>query len=139
MGSSSEVILYVGERKYINLRQFGLEMEEKTLKKVSLLVAVLGLLGLWLIASEVDFSFVESIEGIPDGDEVLVKGFVSRVSDVEKVMFLEVENQKVEETTIVLFKDSEIFLEEGDYVEVTGTVEDYEGKKEVIANKVVKK
>jgi len=38
-----------------------------------------------------------------------------------------------------LFKDSEIFLEEGDYVEVTGTVEDYNGKKEVIANKVVKK
>ena len=114
-------------------------MEENTLKKVSLLVAVLGLLGLWLIASEVDLGVVESIEGVPAGDEVLVKGFVSRVSDVEKVMFLEVENQKVEETTIVLFKDSEIFLEEGDYVEVTGTVEDYNGKKEVIANKVVKK
>ncbi|MBT4650998.1 hypothetical protein HOC13_00565 [Candidatus Woesearchaeota archaeon] len=114
-------------------------MEENTLKKVSLLVAVLGLLGLWLIASEVDLGVVESIEGVPEGDEVLVKGFVSRVSDVEKVMFLEVENQKVEETTIVLFKDSEIFLEEGDYVEVTGTVEDYNGKKEVIANKVVKK
>jgi len=27
----------------------------------------------------------------------------------------------------------------GDYVEVSGTVEDYEGKKEIIGNKVVKK
>ena len=40
---------------------------------------------------------------------------------------------------MVLFKESNLNLQQGDYVEITGTVEDYEGQKEIIGSKVVKK
>ncbi len=121
------------------MRNSSQNMEEKTLLKVSLIVVLLGITALYLVSSKIDLNVIESLDGIEEEAEVKISGVLGRVTETDKVIFLEIFNQKIEETEVVLFKDGEIDLSEGDYVEISGTVEDYLGKKEVIGNKVVKK
>jgi len=114
-------------------------MNEKTILQISLVVGIVGIIGLFIVSSGIKLDPVVSLEGIPEEEVVVVKGVVGRVSDTEKVTFVEVQNEKIEKIDVVVFKDAPLVLREGDYVEITGTVEDYLGKKEVIGNKVVKK
>jgi len=114
-------------------------MEDKTLLKVCLMIGLLGVLLLYFISSGIDLGAVEGLEEAEEDEEVKVKGVLGRVTEKEKVVFLEILNEKVEKVKIVLFKDGEVGLKEGDYVEVVGTVEEYLGEKELIGNKVVKK
>ncbi|MBR9683239.1 hypothetical protein GOV03_01745 [Candidatus Woesearchaeota archaeon] len=114
-------------------------MEEKTLLKVSLIVGLLGLVALYFISSGIDLESIKSIGDIDEEEEVKLSGRVGKVSENGAVVFLEILNEKIEETKVVLFKDGGIDLIEGDYVEILGTVEVYEGEKEIIGNKVIKK
>jgi len=52
------------------------------------------------------------------------------------VAFLDVAQEEVKSVTVVLFKDSDIEISEGDIVEVEGSIEDYLGKREIIGNRV---
>lgn len=114
-------------------------MEEKTLLKVSLIVALLGIVVLYFISSGISLDIIEGMDGVKEEEEVKIAGVVGKVVEGDNVVFLEVLNKKVEKIKVVLFKDGGVSLAEGDYVEILGTVEDYLGEKEVIGNKVVKK
>ena len=114
-------------------------MNEKTLLKVSVVIALLGLSFLFLYSEEVDLKSVERIDSAIPEETVELKGTVNRVSVSDKVIFLEIEGERVEKTDVILFTDQDIFIKDGDYVEISGTVEEYEGKKEVIANSIVLK
>lgn len=113
-------------------------MKERNLFKISLVGSILGIVILWLAASQIELSesMISQIDGVPEGDEVLVKGVVTKVTDTEKVAFLDISQEEIKSVTVVLFKDEDVDLAEGDYVEIEGTVEDYEGEREIIANKV---
>tara|TARA_Y100000310_G_C20638248_1_gene792413 strand:- start:307 stop:651 length:345 start_codon:yes stop_codon:yes gene_type:complete len=114
-------------------------MQEKTLLKLALVVSLGGILLLYFLSSGIDLEAVPGIEEVEENTEVKVVGKLGKVKELDNVAFLEIWREKIMKTTVVLFKDSNISLKKGDYVEITGTVEDYEGKKEVIGNKVVKK
>ena len=79
---------------------------------------------------------ISKIDDLPEGETVFVKGVVQRVTNIEKVAFLEVAQEEVKTMTVVLFKNKDVILSPGDYVLIEGTTEDYEGKKEIIGNKV---
>lgn len=112
-------------------------MKEATILRVSLIVSLLGIGLLFLYMEEVDIPTVAQLEGMEE-ETVVVKGTVTRASQHENVLFLEVEGTKVEPIKVILFTDG-VYVSEGDSVEITGTVEEYEGKKEIIASSVVKK
>ncbi len=114
-------------------------MEEKTLLKVSLIVGIVGLFLLYFISSEITLDTIPNINGIPEEEIVKISGVVGKVTNSDKVAFLEVLNEKIEKTKVILFKDSNISLNAGDYIEISGTVEDYLGEKEIIGSKVIKK
>ncbi len=114
-------------------------MQEKTLYLISVMVILLGLPFLFFYADEADLPSVARIDSELPEEKVRVSGRITRLSDHDKVIFLELQGERIETMEIVLFKEEEIFLHEGDYVEVSGTVEEYRGKKEVIADKVVLK
>lgn len=113
--------------------------DEGLLLKASIVCTVVGLIVLYLIAGrmEADETSINKItNGLADGS-VVVKGKVNRISDNENVMIIELE--KNEKISVVMFKKnypSQINLAEGDLVEVTGKVEDYNGEKEIIAENV---
>lgn len=113
-------------------------MKEKTLLKIALICSLVGIIILFIVSDnlviqEIDISKLNEVEL-----ETTVKiiGRIEKVSDTDKLMFLTIGQEKVETVSVLLFKDSDISLKQGDYVEITGTIEDYEGEREVIANKV---
>ena len=113
-------------------------MKEKTLFKLALICSIVGLCVLFFISDSIVVNEIDvgKINFDNIGREVRVIGKIGRVSDTEKVMFLEVSQEKIEDVTVVLFKDSEIELKEGDYVELIGTLDEYNGEINIIANAV---
>ena len=114
-------------------------MEEKNLFRVSVAIAVLGLLFLFFYAEEVDIRSVEQLDTALPQEQVLVQGLVTKIGGNDKVLFLEIAGERVEKVEVIVFKDEDMYLQEGDYVEITGTVEEYQGKKEVVTSTVVKR
>lgn len=105
---------------------------------ISLAGAVVGIVILYFVSSglEIKESLINQLDSVPDGDEVLVRGVVKAVTNKDKVAFLEVAQEEVKTVSVVLFKDDNISLAVGDYVEVEGTTETYLGKKEIIGSRV---
>ena len=114
-------------------------MEEKTLLSASLIMVLLGLTFLYFYAEEVQIRAAQQLGNLPPEEEVRLQGVISRVSQQDRVAFIELQGERVETIDVFLFADEDVYLQEGDYVEITGTVEEYQGKKEVIASKIVKK
>ncbi len=108
------------------------------LLRIALLGSVIGVALLFLLASqlEVDAEVISRVDELPEGEEVEVTGKVVRATDRDKVMFLEIAEQRVEKVTVVLFKSGKIVVNEGDVVTVTGSLDEYEGKKQIIGNRV---
>ncbi len=114
-------------------------MQEKTLFKVSFLLALLGLAFLFFYAEEVDLKVMENLDNSLPDETVKVRGTIQSLNKQEKVLFLNLEAERLEMMDIIVFPEEELFLQEGDYVEITGTVEEYKGKREVIASTIIKK
>lgn len=114
-------------------------MQEKTLLKIALLMALLGLVILYFYSTELDLKAIENLNTASLEQEIKIRGIVQRLSFQDKVIFFTVSGQRTETLDVVVFEDEPLFLKEGDLVEVTGILEEYQGKKEVIASSVVLK
>ena len=110
-------------------------MDEKKLYFISIVVTILGLAFLYFYAEEVDLE-VKELDAIKPNEFIKLQGVLTRVEAKDRVIFLQLQGEKVITTDVILFTSEELFLKPGDYVEVEGMVEEYQGKKEVIANKV---
>ena len=113
-------------------------MQESTIFKISLITTIVGLTFLLFYADQVETPIVDLNEAKLD-DEVKVRGEITSLRSHENTYFLEVAGERIENVDVILFSDEEIFLQKGNYVELTGVVEEYKGKKEVIADKVILK
>jgi len=113
-------------------------MKEKTLLKIALSCSVVGLVVLFFISDNISVDTVDigKIEDEEIGKIVKITGLVIRVNNMEKVMFIQVGQETVEKVDVVLFKDYDFDLSEGSYVEIIGEIEEYKGKKEIIANRI---
>ena len=112
-------------------------MQEKTLIRLSLIITVLGLSFLLVYGQSLDLEATADLETSIAAEKVAMKGTVKNLKVTDKAVFFELEGEKIVSTDIILFPESSIYLREGDHVELTGQVEDYKGKKELIAEKVV--
>jgi len=113
-------------------------MQEKTLLKIALIVTLLGLLILYLISDNIEIK-EKNIEKITleNKDEfVKLRGIVSKVIDTEKVTIMEI--TQPQEITVVLFKNENktMPIQKGNEVEIFGKVDEYEGKLEIIADRL---
>jgi len=87
--------------------------------------------------NEVELERIQSLEDVPLDEEVKIAGMVTKLTKKDKVVFLTVEGLKTETMDIIFFPKEDIFINLGDHVTVEGTVEEYQGKKEVVGNKLV--
>lgn len=112
-------------------------MKEKTLLKTALICSIVGITVLFFVSGGIPIS-EKSINSInkEDLDEVVkVKGSVTNIINTTKVTIIEV--TQPESMSIILFNDKDrIDLQDGDYVEVIGKVQEYNGKMEVIGQRV---
>lgn len=111
-------------------------INEKNLLYTSIAVSIIGLAILFFYAEEINLVPTGSIDEIMIEEEVSVYGEVSSVSQYDTVTFIEINNQVTEITKVILFQDKDLTLEEGNIIEVSGTVEEYEGELEIIANSI---
>ena len=113
-------------------------MQERKMLKVSVVMTVIGLIFLYFYAQEVDLKEVQKVdEGMVD-ETIKLFGQIKKINIAEKATFIELTNvEKIGDTKVVLFSEEELFLKEGDYVEISGKVEEYNNQQEIIANKIV--
>lgn len=112
-------------------------MKETTLLKIALICSLAGLIALYFISAKIevkDYNPSELNKNV--GDDVKLSGIITKISDKGNVVFIDVKQEYP--VTIVLFTDDgSLKLKNGDNVEVTGKVQDYKGKNEIIANKIM--
>ena len=111
-------------------------MKETTLLKIALICSLVGLIVLYFISTKIELKdYKPNILNRNVGDDVKLTGIVGKITDKGDVVFIEVSQQNP--VTVVLFtKEDNIKLKNGDDVEVIGKVQDYNGKKEIIADKI---
>jgi hypothetical protein len=90
-------------------------MQEKTLLKISLICAILGILALFLLSQ----NSKPSVSPIMEEDKnYVVKGTIGRITQLDEVTFIDL--NKEDRLNVVLFKDYPVDLNKGDFVEITG-------------------
>lgn len=111
-------------------------MKETTLLKIALICSLVGLIALYFISTKIEVKdYKPNILNKNIGEDVKLIGTVTKVSDAGSVVFIEVNQQSP--MTVVLFTDDDnLKLNSGDNVEVIGEVQEYNGKNEIIAQKI---
>ena len=112
-------------------------MKEKQILKISLIGAVIGILVLFFLSEhvlKVDEIAIDRLDEFNVGTDVKIKGFVENIKDLDKIAILDVAQLK--SVTVVLFKSGNLTIKEGDYVEIKGEIEEYNGKLELIGNEI---
>ena len=111
-------------------------MKESTLLKIALICSLAGLVALYFISAKIEIRDYKPSELSKNvGDDVKLDGIVTKISDKGNVVFVDLQNQNY--VTVVLFtNDDNLNLKNGDNVEVIGKVQEYNGKSEIIAQKV---
>ncbi len=104
-----------------------------------MMVIIIGVIFLFFYSETIDLKPNPNLKEINSGEQIKLKGTISKIIQKDKVAFIELEGERVEKTKVILFPDQEIFLKAGDSIEISGTVEEYNNQKEVIGNKVVLK
>lgn len=109
-------------------------MKSNTLLKIAFIGSLISLIILYFISQyiTVDEASIEKITKGSVGEVVRVSGVVKSINALESVTFLTIE--KPEEVKVIVFKN--LGVKQGDYVEVIGEIEEYEGEREVIGNAV---
>ena len=111
-------------------------MKETTLLKTALICSLAGLVILYFISTKIeikDYSPSKLNKNI--GDDVKLKGTVTKITDKGNVVFIEV-NQQSQINVVLFTAENNLKLKEGDNVEVIGKVQEYNGKNEIIAENV---
>ena len=113
-------------------------MKEKKLLKIALICSLIGLFILFIFSDNISISEkdISKIQDEDISDSVRIIGTVNRVSNSDKVAFLELSQERIDTITVVLFKDKNISLMPGMRVEIVGSIEDYNVEKEIIGNRV---
>lgn len=109
-------------------------MKENTLLKIALACSLAGLVALFFISSKIELKEYRPSLNKNIGDDVKLKGTVAKITDRGDVVFIDVTHQSP--VNVVLFTDKDLTLKAGDIVEVEGNVQEYNGKDEVIAQKI---
>ena len=111
-------------------------MKETTLLKVALICTLIGLFILYFVSTKIEVNEYRANALNKDiGEDVKLTGTVTKINDKGNVVFIDVNQQNP--ITVVLFTDDDnLKLNNGDNIEVVGEVQEYNGKNEIIAQKM---
>ena len=113
-------------------------MKESTLLKISLICSILGILVLLVISNnlEVDEKTISELDESDIGSSVRLDGIVTNFQNRGAVILIDI--AQLEEMQVVIF-NANLTLNKGDYIEVIGKIDEYEGNQQLIADKIVLK
>jgi len=113
-------------------------MKEKTLLKIALISSLIGILLLLFISTrlKINEKSISKIDEKDMGYNVMVNGIVSDVQNRGSVILIEVAD--LEKIDVVIF-NANLTLNKGDLIEVSGKLDEYEGKQQLVADKIILK
>jgi hypothetical protein len=109
-------------------------MKEKTLLKIAVIGSLVGIFLLYLISEniKIDQTSVSNIEQENIGTDILLKAQVSDVYNQEGFSIITVIQPK--EVQIIAYDN--VSLKIGQEIEVIGEIDEYEGEKQIVANRI---
>ena len=111
-------------------------MKETTLLKVALICSLVGLAALFFISQKVELKdYRPQLPGRNIGDDVKLSGKIIKISDSGNAVFMEL-SQECHVSVVVFANSKPANLNKDDFVEVSGKVQEYNGKEEIIAEKI---
>ena len=111
-------------------------MKETTLLKIALICSLIGLIVLYFISLKIEIrDYKPNILNRNVGDDVKLQGTISKINDKGNVVFIEL-GQQIPVSFVVFNNNNAIKLKNNDSVEVIGKVKEYNGKNEIIAQKI---
>ena len=111
-------------------------MEESRLLKIALSFSLFGLVVLFFLTNnpKIEESKPEELINLEEDTIVRLRGVITDIEDSGKVMNINIaQPQKIQ---VMLFKEANLSLQKGDFVEVKGELREYNGKKEIIATQL---
>ena len=110
-------------------------MNQPQLEKIALVIAIAGLLFLYVIANDITPNVLP--ETAPDlSKSTTLNGIVTEIHTSQKAIFLTVDAQRTDQTKVIIFSDEPLNIKNGDHVEIQGTTQTQNGEEEVIASNV---
>ena len=110
-------------------------MKETLLLKIALICSLAGLVGLYFISAKIEIKDYKPSEISKNaGDDVRLIGKVSKITSRGNITFIDVNQETL--VNVVVFDENNIELKKEDTVEVIGKVQYYNGKEEIIAQKI---
>jgi DNA/RNA endonuclease YhcR with UshA esterase domain len=113
-------------------------MQESTLLKIAVVSSIVGLILLFVIStfSSVDSVDINKVTALDVDKTVKITGLVSKVMPRGTITYLDItQHNKMP----VLIFDTNLTINTGDEVEVTGKVQEYNGGVEIIADRIDRK
>ena len=108
-------------------------MKENTLMKCALIFSLIGLIALHFAAQQIEIKDYNPILEKDVGEDVKLNGTIRKISGTDSMSFIDVIQQN--QVPVVFFGKNSV-LNEKDKIEVTGKVQVFNGKKEIIAEKI---
>lgn len=111
-------------------------MKETILLKIALICSLVGLVALFFISQRIELKDYRPafLNNKNIGDSVNLSGKISRITTGNNVVFIELSQQVP--VSVVVFTDKNINLNENNFVEISGKIQEYNGKEEIIADKI---
>ncbi len=112
-------------------------MKEKLFLKISIVISLLGILLILFLAenTELPITKIADLEKKNIDERVKIQGSIISIKETTKVILFTI---KDETGTIpaILFKEGNLEIKKGQYLEIEGRITEYLGKKEVIVSKI---
>ncbi len=104
--------------------------------RLALICSLAGIIALFFISENIEINEknIDEINKDNVGEDVRIKGIVSKSTDKGKIILLDI--IQPETITIVLFKDHDFNISTGTKVEITGEIDEFNGKIEIVGNEV---
>ena len=111
-------------------------MDEGLLLKFALICTFAGLIVLLFLTLSIDTELktISELENTEFDMDVRIKGVVSSVNSLDKLLFLEIAQPQI--IDVMVFSDKSLKIEQGDFVEITGQLREFNREQEIIADKI---
>ena len=111
-------------------------MQEKIVLNCALATSLSGLIILFAIASLASPEKIEitNLENAEIKEVIEINGVVTSAKDYGKIMFLEL--TQPQSVDVIVFKEKNISITKGEFVNIVGQIEDYNGEKEIVASSI---
>lgn len=105
---------------------------------MALVCALVGVTVLYFTSSNIEISekTIDKINKEHIGEDVKLIGRISSIFETENVYFVKLTQPNTMDVLVFKNKEQNLSLVKGDYVEIIGKIDEYEGKIEVIGHRI---